>query len=301
MDQHKLGDYTRDELKKALSDAQDEFGVLVHHLYFNENENILYCVCESPNQDSIIKHHQKFNVDCESIMEIDQITTPMISRTEKLTAIGELASRISHDLRNPLSSIKNTVAVIKIRNKNLDVRTVSDLERVEKAVAIMSNQIDEILNHVRSTPLQLQSHVLSDVLISSKEVIQVPDGIKINISCDKKITIRCDAIKLETALVNLLSNAVEATNGTGTINMNASEDQSEITIQIQDSGIGIPKNDLPKIFEPLFTTKRFGTGLGLVSSKRIIEEHGGRIEVESDGTGSTFTIFLPKNIANSTA
>lgn len=296
IDMHRLGDYTKDELEKSVSIIPDKFGVLVHYLFFNKTEDVLYCICESPSKEAIIKHHETLNVKCDSIMEIEQATTPMGSKIERLIAVGELASRISHDLRNPITTINNTIEIVKRRNPNLDPLLIPDFNRIENAVSKMLAQTECILNYVRSTPLQPRSCFIFDVIDSVKRSISVPNAIQFNIDCDQRIKLNCDSVKLEVTLINLINNAIEAIEKQGRINIRAKEDNDNVMVEIEDSGKGISSTDLDKIFEPLFTTKQFGTGLGLVSCKRIIEEHRGRIDVKSElGKGTIFTITIPKN------
>jgi two-component system sensor histidine kinase HydH len=281
IDAHKLGNYTKQQLEESVSDIPDEFGVIVHNLYFNKDEDVLYCICESPSKEAIIKHHQTFNIKCDSITEVDQATTPLLSKAERLMAVGEVASRITHDLRGPLTAIKGTIDLIIARNNNLDKKTISDLDRIEKTIMEMSNQIEEILNHVRITPTKIAPNSLGDIIRLDTDY--------------KGITIKCDSTKLDVVFTNLLRNAIDAIENQGIISIKAKEDGDKIKIEISDSGTGISKENMSKIFEPLFTTKRRGTGLGLISCKRIIEEHGGQITVKSTPPkGATFTIILPK-------
>jgi len=120
---------------------------------------------------------------------------------------------------------------------------------------------------------------------------EIPDNIKIKLP-KSDITIKADKIKLQILFLNLIKNSVDSIEGKGQIDFQIEEDSEKTLITIRDSGDGIPLEDIDKIFEPLFTTKQKGTGLGLASCKHIVESHGGTISVTSPPT--IFTIILPK-------
>jgi two-component system sensor histidine kinase HydH len=121
--------------------------------------------------------------------------------------------------------------------------------------------------------------------------MEIPDGVNINLPLNK-CTITCDVQRLEPVFSNLIINAIQSMNNKGEINVRLLDKDEYIIIEIEDSGSGIPEENLEKIFDPLFTTKQTGTGLGLVTCKNIIEQHGGTISVTSPPT--IFTIKLPK-------
>ncbi|MGY5150936.1 MAG: hypothetical protein ACW9XA_01525 [Candidatus Nitrosopumilus sp. bin_6a] len=112
LDMHALGSYSKEQLIPGLENESDEFGVIVHQMVFNEKEDFLHCICSAPDIESIQKHHAKFNVKCDKIFPIDQIMTDKNIKDEKLKSIGELSSRIAHDIRNPLSVIQSSVDIL---------------------------------------------------------------------------------------------------------------------------------------------------------------------------------------------
>lgn len=218
-------------------------------------------------------------------------------KTERLSAIGELAARLSHDLRNPLSVIKGSVEIISLRNKDKFTNKDNEaIQRINNAIIRMSNQIDDVLNYVKETPVEIKEISVLTCIKNSLNQIQLPRKIKA-IMQENDINVFADEIRLEVVFSNLLRNAVEAIgDNTGTIEIKIQEDEKQVIIDIIDSGSGISDESIGKIFEPLYTTKQTGTGLGLVSCKNIIERHGGKITVKNNPT--TFTITLPKNPMN---
>ncbi|MBM2851638.1 MAG: hypothetical protein HW420_185 [Candidatus Nitrosotenuis sp.] len=214
------------------------------------------------------------------------------SKSDKLAAVGELAARIAHDLRNPLSVIKVTSEILQMQNKDLSEKEKETFEKQKNAIARMSHQIDEVLDFVRSMPVTKQTAEFSKMITNVLNNLLVPNRVKI-IKPDKDLTLKCDPAQIEVVLGNLLRNAIDAVENNGIILIKLSEDQNYHIISVEDTGHGIPEEDLQKIFEPLFTTKQKGTGLGLASCKNIVEQHGGTITAENNPTA--FTIKLPKN------
>ncbi len=224
--------------------------------------------------------------------DLKQLNNTII-KNERMSSIGNLASRLAHDLRNPLSVIKNSIELLNIKlDPIMDEKTSHQMARVGRAISRMAHQIDDVLDYVNVAELQLESHSLSTIIESSVLNTNVPPYIKINFPKNSS-TIICDAYKLEIAFCNIVNNAVQAINGDGVISLRLIDKEDEAIIEIEDSGSGIPEAAIQKIFEPLFTTKQVGTGLGLASSKSILEKHGGTISVSNNPT--TFTIHLPKN------
>jgi len=214
-------------------------------------------------------------------------------KQERLSAISDLSARISHDFRNPMSIIKNTVELMNLKKDILDKQTIEHLNRMEKAVARIGHQIDEVLDFVSPRTLQLEKNSINAILNNAVLKINL---MNVNVSMpENDIIIICDSQKLEIVFTNLILNAIQAMNGAGSIHIRTTEQGKNITMEIKDSGPGIPKSLLPKIFDPLFTTRQIGTGLGLVSCKSIIERHGGTINVKTRiKNGTTFVILLPK-------
>ena len=215
---------------------------------------------------------------------------------EKLTIIGQLASNIAHDMRNPLGTIKGSVRIIKKQNTQGDKITNNEIERINRSIQRMSRQVEQVLNYIRNTPVNLENTSVRELLQNSLDVIDIPDNIAIVSpkSVDDAI-LECDPQKLEVVFVNILINAIHAIGkekGKITIRITR-ETKDSISIEFENSGPSIPDDDLARVFDPLFTTKLTGTGLGLSGCKNIIEQHGGSIKVKPNPV--IFTITLPKS------
>jgi signal transduction histidine kinase len=218
--------------------------------------------------------------------------TQRLIQAERLSAIGELASRLAHDLRNPLSVVKGTAQLIKITNKNLDEVTLKRIELIEKSIFRMTHQIDGVLDYVKGTPIvKKDPSSLNETIISALQTLMIPTNVTINFPKDDIIVI-CDSQKMQIVFSNIILNAIQAIGeNKGTINIRAKKKQNAVEIKIEDSGPGIASNVYDKIFDPLVTTKQEGTGLGLASCKSIIEQHRGTISATNKPT--TFTMTLP--------
>ncbi|MEM4252817.1 MAG: ATP-binding protein [Candidatus Nitrosotenuis sp.] len=220
-------------------------------------------------------------------------------KAERLSAIGQLSARIAHDLRNPLNVISNTSKILRVKlEKHLDEKSSEQWARLDRAISRLSHQLEDVLDYVRMPKLKREKYSLSLICHDVIERIQMPSNISFHPPL-KDATVFCDPEKMEIVFVNLMVNAIQAIGkDDGDISIEIfddREDDSFVLINVSDSGPGVPQEIQDKIFEPLFTTKQVGTGLGLSSCKSIIMQHGGTISVQSSGKGATFTIRIPKN------
>ncbi len=216
-----------------------------------------------------------------------------LEKSAKLSAIGLLSSQIAHDLRSPLAIIESALWLL--RQNNLTEEQSDKLHAIDRAINKMKSEIDRTLNFVRNTPLEIELCLISDIIQSTLSNINLPKSVKIKtINCDVKA--HCDPKKLEIVFTNLFNNASEAMSKSGDITIEVLENQNSTIIKIQNSDPTIPKEVLPKLFAPLFTTKRNGTGLGLSSCRSIITQHAGTITASRDPT--VFTINIPKNLSS---
>jgi len=213
-------------------------------------------------------------------------------RAEQLAKLGELASNLTHNLRNPLGVISSTVKIIEVTSKDsLDEKTLSRLSRITDSATNMSKQIEDVLNFVRKKPLDVENVSLPTLLQSAINNIETTEGVTIHLP-DNEIFLKCDFSKLSVVFMNLITNSIQAIENTGDIHIRTTEDSGTVTIEIEDSGTGIPSELLPKIFDSLFTTKATGTGLGLAYCKSTVEQHNGTLTAKNNPT--TFTIKIPK-------
>jgi signal transduction histidine kinase len=209
---------------------------------------------------------------------------------EKLSSIGELGSRLAHDIRNPLTVIKGTLDVIKMQNQNLTEEDKERFDRVDDSVYRIAHQIDNVLDFIKEKPLKLATHSLNEIIDSSLK--DIPNTKDVRIEKDSSdLQIQCDYEAIKIVIINLVINSIQEMKGQGEIKISSKNIDNKIIIQIQDSGPGIPEESLEKVFEPLFTTKQEGTGLGLASCKSLVEKHQGTISVKNNPT--RFIIELP--------
>ncbi|MGI0007329.1 MAG: ATP-binding protein [Nitrosotalea sp.] len=211
-------------------------------------------------------------------------------KAKRLMTIGELSSRLSHDIRNPLSVIHNVTELLRLRYPNKDEKELSLIDTIDKSALRISYQIEDVLNFVRSTDIKKEFCSILQILKSCVDKITLPDNVKI-IMPTNDLQVDCDKIKLEIVFENIISNAIQAVDEQpGEITIKIRNELNDDVIEVSDSGHGIPLDVLPQIFEPLFTTKRSGTGLGLPTCKNLIEQHGWTIQVKLP---STFVIKIP--------
>ncbi len=224
--------------------------------------------------------------------------TKKLAQAERLSAIGELSARLAHDLRNPLTVLKGVVEIARARtNSGETYFSTKQIDMMERAIARMSNQIDDVLEFVKIQSLHTTKNSLLDTLGLSLAKINKSSNIKIHIP-DHGVELVYDSDKIEIVFDNLLNNSIQAINDDGEITIRFIDLENEIEIEVEDSGDGVSDEIASKIFEPLFTTKKKGTGLGLASCKSIVEQHGGSISVRNKPT--VFTIKMPKMLEIST-
>ena len=230
---------------------------------------------------------QKFN-----LQEKMNIATEKLSDSERLTTIGELATRFSHDVKNPLTLIQTQLEVLQLKfSKENDKDTKVAFLRIFYALSGITHMAEQVLDYSREKPLQTTQTNLSDILKLCIMGMIIPENIKIVLP-EKDCTILCDDYQIGIVFNNLILNATEALEDGGEIKINVNEQSDHMIIEFQDSGSGMSKNIVEKVFEPMFSTKQKGTGLGLASCFRIIKQHKGTIEVQNNPT--RFLIKLPK-------
>ena len=224
------------------------------------------------------------------ISEVESKSSDLV-RSERLATIGTMASRVAHDLKNPLTIMHTYAEMLtpEILSK-LESKDKEKWLRMQNSIFDMDRIIEDVLDFARTTEIKKKSSSFMSILKLAMNHVKFSYGITVNLP-EKNITIKCDPRKIEGVLSNLINNAVQAVDGQGEVNVTTSTDSKFLTIKISDSGPGIPEKNMARIFEPMFTTKTTGTGLGLVICKSIVEQHGGTISMSNKPT--TFTVTLP--------
>jgi nitrogen fixation/metabolism regulation signal transduction histidine kinase len=232
-----------------------------------------------------------------AVLLVEDITE--IIRSNRLSAWAEMARRVAHEVKNPLTpiqlAIEHLVRVYEDRSENFGEVLNQCSDAVLKQVKALRRLVSDFSQYGRPAVLNRTSVDLQSFLKELISHYRFPAGIDVKTDISGELPrIKLDADKIRGALMNIIENGLQAMNGGGQIQLRAEKIDSMISIQIRDSGHGVPPEILPRLFEPYFSTKTGGTGLGLAIARKNIEDQGGKIQVESkEGQGTTVTIFLP--------
>ncbi len=216
-------------------------------------------------------------------------------RKEKLATLGQMSGSIAHELRSPLATISNAVYCLKMALPNADASINEYLDIIAKGINNSQKTIAGLLDFSRTRMTEREEIAISEMIAQVLELSPPPENIKVTSQIPSNIpSVFVDSQQMKQVLFNLVINACHAMPDGGELSFTAKRQKDQVALSITDTGIGISKENMNKIFEPLFTTKARGIGLGLALSRNLVEANGGSIEVESEiGKGSTFTITLP--------
>lgn len=219
-----------------------------------------------------------------------------IKQKEKWAAIGELSANIAHEIRNPLASLKGSVEILRENivteehKKRLTEIALKEMDR-------LNNIISDFLTYSTPRPAEFHTFDLNLMLDDTLELLahtasgrNSPTIIK---NFNAPLFVNADHQKLRQVFWNLGMNAIEAMPSGGELSVNSRKNNNFVEVTFRDTGSGIPRENLEKIFYPFFTTKDEGTGLGLAIAYRIIEEHNGKINITSNNSGTTFKVIIP--------
>ena len=268
-----------------------------NHLTKTLAERIGGAIRQVELENSLRHYYEQLENEVEiRTRDLEQVQEKLI-RSERLAAVGELASGVGHELRNPLNVIRNCAYLLNIPlTEKGDEEAVNTLKVLDKQIDIANKIVTDLLDFTRITPPSQSRVDLNSLIKESLSYVTVPEQISVKASLNgHALHVHTDAEQMGRVFTNIISNAVQAMGGKeGKLDITAGADDAQAWVSFQDTGCGIPEANLNKIFEPLFTTKPKGIGLGLAISKRLVEHNGGKIEVVSQvGQGTTFTVKLP--------
>lgn len=246
-------------------------------------------------QEKLSEYSQKLEKLVEERTKQLKQAQAKLVKNERLAAIGELAGMVGHDLRNPLTSIKG--AAYYLKHKSAAERTAKEtamLETIDSAIEYSNKIVNDLLEYSREIQLDLTETTPKALLKNVLPLVKIPEKIQLKDATQNKPVMNADIGKINRVFVNLIRNAVDAMPNGGTLTVTSKKVQSNVEISFKDTGRGMSKETVSKLWTPLFTTKAQGMGFGLAICKRIVEAHGGRITTESAiGKGTTFTVTLP--------
>jgi signal transduction histidine kinase len=221
-------------------------------------------------------------------------------RNERLAAIGQLTGTVSHELRNPLGTIRSSFAIVGNHLQSSHGPVARALERIERNIDRCVTIIDELLAYTRVRDVHLEPVAIDDWLTELVIDEDIPDAISVVLDCQSGETVPMDRERLRRAILNLLQNAWQAcTEGEhdcpqATVAITTRIVDGALVLRVADNGPGIPEDIRERIFDPLFSTKSFGVGLGLPLVRQIVEQHGGEIAMDTVlDEGTTITMTLP--------
>jgi signal transduction histidine kinase len=233
----------------------------------------------------------------ENRLEIERLHHREMARAEHLATIGELAAGLAHEIRNPLAGIAGVVEVM-ARELPPESSSRAVMPEVQNEIQHIQAILNDLLAYARPRPPEfhpadLNATVEQAVFLARQQVRTKPIEIVFDPSKDMP-RIMHDPVQIQQVVLNLLLNGIQAIPKQGKIAVSLAQEGEFAVVRINDTGKGIARDSLPKIFKPFFTTRKEGTGLGLSLAKGIVESHKGRIEVTSEpGQGAQFAVWLP--------
>ena len=292
----KLTDYSL----RANYEGKDELGVL--YSGFNE------MLTQIQNRDQTLEQYRS-NLEelvSERTRELEAAQKELVSK-EKLAVMGTLSAMVSHEIRNPLGTIRNTIFNIKqLINKN-NYAVEPELERIERNVVRCDHIIEELLDFTRLQEKNLEPVKIDPWLNEVMDEQTIPEGMILTTDLKAGVVVQIDNESFRRAVINVAQNGIQAMTKVKTgkkpepseqkdmrLTIESRVHQDRVEVIISDNGEGIPQADLDKIYEPLYSTKSFGVGLGLPIVKGIMEQHLGGIEIDSKvGIGTKVTLWVP--------
>lgn len=250
------------------------------------------------------KHRQHLELLIEErTQELEQAQDELV-RKERLATLGQLTATVSHELRNPLGAMRPSMYLIKRLASGDNEKLNNAIERVERNIARCDHIIDELLDFTRITDIDAQATPLDSWLQSILEEQSIPDTVQVIGHYGlTNLKLNIDQERLRRCVINVVENACQAMtdedfkpNSERLLTISTKHEDARVCIHIDDTGPGIEEKTLNRIFEPLFSTKGFGVGLGLPTVKQIMQQHQGDIEVTSTpGNGARMSLWLPDN------
>ena len=263
-------------------------------------------ITERKKAEKLLRQAQaKLQEYAKNLEHLVEERTKQLRDSERLAAIGQTAGMVGHDIRNPLQAITGDLFLIEQELKTIpDCKSediVESIAAINENIGYINKIVSDLQDYTRAmqptiTAVNLRSFI-SDILGGRK----IPSEIKLEVEVEANLVLNTDTSYLKRIIDNLVNNAIQAMSNGGKLKIRASEkDDGMATIVVKDTGVGIPDEDKPNLFKPLFTTKAKGQGLGLAVVKRFVEALQGTIAFESqEGKGTTFIIRLPKSTPKS--
>ena len=258
----------------------------------------------------------RLNRDLEDNLHKLRDAQDELVRRGRMAQLGQLTATVAHEIRNPLGAVRTSAYLLERKTKDKGLGVEPQLERITNGVVRCDNIITQLLDFARSSALTVKDVEFDSWVtkVLEDEVGKLPSAVTVEFNPGVPgLTVSFDEARLQRAVINLLSNASEAMVGNGydpskfacanpKIIITTAQSERGVELSVRDNGPGISETNLKKIMEPLFTTKNFGTGLGLPAIEKIMDLHDGGLEIASKlGEGACFTIWLPVSQTNRAA
>ena len=218
-------------------------------------------------------------------------------RNEKLAVLGQIAGSVGHELRNPLGVMSNAVFFLQSVLPDADDNVQEYLDIIKSEIAGSERIVSDLLDSVRTKPPHTEIVDVQELLVQTLRTLSIPSAVTVKLSIPETLSpLRVDQLQIRQVFRNLISNAIEAMTEGGTLEIGVEADAAakKMVVSVRDSGIGMTEEQLGRLFQPLFTTKARGIGLGLVVVKNLTLVNGGNIQVQSEaGKGTLFAVTLP--------
>ena len=234
--------------------------------------------------------------DLQATMNQLQDTQDELVRKEKLATIGQLASSVGHELRNPLGVMANAVYILERTIDTPSPRAQQYLKLLDTQIKLSERIVSDLLDSARSRSPQRRDIDVRTLITDQLSRVTVPSNLHVEVAVDERLpTVHVDPDQVGQIMVNLLTNATQAMdNQPGVLSIRARDGNGRIHIDVRDTGPGVPPDLVEKIFEPLYTTKARGIGLGLSVSRSLATANRGTLTVMNHpGGGAVFTLALP--------
>jgi PAS domain S-box-containing protein len=284
---------------KLASHTMDEVPIYTRTVLVTIAQQVSVAAMRAITEDELVKHRDHLEeLVKDRTRELEETQEELVEK-ERLATLGHLVAVVSHEIRNPLGTIASSIYNIKQNITDADPIVIRSLDRADRSIKRCDAIIEELLSFTSKRHQELLQINLDDWLEIMLDEIDIPDDIQLIMNLHSGISIIVDAERLRRCLINIVTNAVQAhtenlTTSNKTIEVATKVEFDRVDIMVKDNGSGIAEADIGRIFEPLYSTKSFGVGLGLTIVRQIVEEHGGNIEIESiQGEGTTVRMWLP--------